>query len=708
MRQASGVAQHGANGSRILRRRIRRLFAAALLVPVTLLAATEPRQPTLRNARQIRSLSPAQAAQGYRVHLDRAQVLFVEASSGTVFLRDRADGLAAELRAPSAPGLHPGDLVTVDGVTGPGDSVPVILNPVMRVLGRAPLPDARDTSFDRLLSGAYQLRWVAVAGIVQAATVDAGDAKALSPRFLHLKLFSGEDALDVVASISRTVQLPTLVDAKVRIRAVVRNEWNERKLLVGAQLLMPDLTCLAILEPPPAADPFALPLVPIADMTTTGLREPNHRVHVRGIVTSTWGDRDFSLMDSGRATFVNAVDPIRVSVGDIADVAGFPTQGDYSEYLDGAQLRLAGSAPVPPALRLTAPQAFTGNHDVELVELEGELRARARGDDGVVTLDLSEDGISFHGVLPARSGQDALRTLAPGSRLRVRGVLVVHADRDHRPEKFDVLLRSPTDVAVLGAPSFWNFGRVAIAAVLLLTIALGVVVWNAVLRRRVRAQTRRIRAQLEEARSLREQAEAAHQQKSQALANLMLAQKDLLTAQAKLRYQASHDGLTGLWNRRALLEFLRRELERVRRHGSSVGILLLDLDHFKSVNDTRGHLAGDAVLREIGLRISGAIRPYDVAGRYGGEEFLIVLPECGREETERTAERIRLVISETPFSVARPSLSLTASLGAAVAVDSAQDATVLLHRADQALYEAKSAGRNCTRLFGAAVALQAG
>jgi diguanylate cyclase (GGDEF)-like protein len=172
-------------------------------------------------------------------------------------------------------------------------------------------------------------------------------------------------------------------------------------------------------------------------------------------------------------------------------------------------------------------------------------------------------------------------------------------------------------------------------------------------------------------------------------------QAELMSAREELREQATKDPLTKLWNRRHILEVLERELARIQRHDSALGLIMLDLDHFKSVNDTYGHLAGDEVLRESAKRLRGAIRQYDSVGRYGGEEFLIVMPGCGGEDIEKQAERLRLALCQTPMTVGSVELSISGSFGATYAIPAYRaNQEELVKVADEALYRAKRAGRN--------------
>jgi diguanylate cyclase (GGDEF)-like protein len=131
------------------------------------------------------------------------------------------------------------------------------------------------------------------------------------------------------------------------------------------------------------------------------------------------------------------------------------------------------------------------------------------------------------------------------------------------------------------------------------------------------------------------------------------------------------------------------------REGGSFGIVLLDVDHFKSVNDTYGHLCGDAVLQEVVRRVTSTVRAYDTVGRYGGEEFLIVAPSSGAEGILRLSERVRLAIEATPIKTDAGEISVTISLGLAVSSEAAPlDPKLMLSTADEALYRAKADGRN--------------
>jgi diguanylate cyclase (GGDEF)-like protein len=173
-------------------------------------------------------------------------------------------------------------------------------------------------------------------------------------------------------------------------------------------------------------------------------------------------------------------------------------------------------------------------------------------------------------------------------------------------------------------------------------------------------------------------------------------QQELLLAREALRVQATHDGLTGLLNRSSIMEALRNELARAGRENQPVGVLLMDLDRFKLINDTRGHLAGDSVLREASQRMKAAVRRYDSIGRYGGEEFLVVLPGCSGSLASHQAERIREAVAGEPFTSGGVVFPVTCSIGASWSESpSVHDADQLIREADLALYRAKDRGRNC-------------
>jgi two-component system cell cycle response regulator len=174
-------------------------------------------------------------------------------------------------------------------------------------------------------------------------------------------------------------------------------------------------------------------------------------------------------------------------------------------------------------------------------------------------------------------------------------------------------------------------------------------------------------------------------------------QAALIHAKDELQFAAAHDPLTGLWNRGAILDLLKREVSRRQRTADSLGVIMADIDYFKKINDTHGHLVGDAVLQEVTRRLAVGVRPYDAVGRYGGEEFLIVFPGCNAANLVVGAERLRHCIADQPIETSVGPLPVTLSLGLASVEQGEKetlDCEAFLRSADEALYAAKARGRN--------------
>jgi len=180
----------------------------------------------------------------------------------------------------------------------------------------------------------------------------------------------------------------------------------------------------------------------------------------------------------------------------------------------------------------------------------------------------------------------------------------------------------------------------------------------------------------------------------------ILVGKRILELQQSLRFAATHDFLTKLFNREEILASLRREIARSEREQKSVTVILADLDHFKTVNDSLGHAAGDMVLKDVAERLRTDLRAYDLVGRYGGEEFLLILPNCDLAVGRRRADEIRGIVSKSAVITTFAKIAVTVSMGVtATDLTSPCTAESLLQQADCALYRAKQKGRNRVEEF---------
>jgi two-component system, cell cycle response regulator len=177
-------------------------------------------------------------------------------------------------------------------------------------------------------------------------------------------------------------------------------------------------------------------------------------------------------------------------------------------------------------------------------------------------------------------------------------------------------------------------------------------------------------------------------------------ERKLVEAREGMRFRATHDGLTKLMNRTAILTHLQQSLDRSARDGVPCSVLLCDIDHFKRINDVHGHLAGDSILETFATRLQHAVRAGDAIGRYGGEEFVIVLDGCTTEEISMRAEQVRQAVTTTPFQLREGVLKISASIGGISVSDFTRPipAERMIELADAAMYQAKAGGRDCIRI----------
>jgi len=175
----------------------------------------------------------------------------------------------------------------------------------------------------------------------------------------------------------------------------------------------------------------------------------------------------------------------------------------------------------------------------------------------------------------------------------------------------------------------------------------------------------------------------------------IMAGRRILELQQSLRFAATHDFLTNLLNRSEILAAIDKERSRSRRERKPTTIIMADIDHFKRINDSLGHAAGDEVLKEVGRRLKSDLRPYDVVGRYGGEEFLIILPGCDLTTGTRRADELRNLVAKDPIFTPFGTITATVSLGVTAALNNSECSVAdLLREADVCMYAAKNKGRN--------------
>ena len=626
--------------------------------------------PTITTAQTAHELDAARASRAYPVCLHAVVTFYDEHldSTGTpvLFVTDSSGSIYVALRSKPAVPPRPGDLVEITGVTGAGLFAPIVAHGEFRVLGVARLPTAAPrVILSDMSNGRYEGQWVEVEGLVRAVRH--------AETHVILDLLLRDGTTTAITARRPDVDYSRFTDARIILQGHSSPNFNRQKQVTGAHLLFPNLSTVRIVEPG-TPDPFALPADRIGDLLRFDpQRTFQHRIHLRGALTLLWPGKMICIEDASQGLCAETHQTLPLPVGEETDITGFPEIGPFTPTLANADYRDAGGHQAVAAPEINAEEALHGDHDARMVQIEGlVIDDSTKGDERVLTL--SSGAALFTVTVPYRPSDGNPPKLENRTRVRVRGICSVQSggttlgtgEGFSIPKSFNILAGSMEDVTILARPSWWNAAHSLAVLIAVLSVTVLAVCGLVILRLRVRQQTATIRAQLEETHALKEAAE----------------------------FQATHDSLTGLLNRRAILDMLQREISLSSRAGRPTGVIMLDLDHFKRINDTYGHAAGDEVIRETVRRMLPSVRSTDWIGRYGGEEFLVVLTECDLDAVGTCAERIRVAIGNGAVNAAGNCIPVTASLGATIALPPMRSTEEVLSVADLALYEAKNSGRN--------------
>jgi diguanylate cyclase (GGDEF)-like protein len=651
------------------------LFAARAGPSGTLASAEIPPIPghpprVITSARASHDLSNEEAIRAIPVHLrgvityfdpdfgSGQPAIFFHDATGNVFIK-----MLCKLTCKAADPLFVGALVDVHGVSAPGGFGPVVGNPQIRVLGRAPLPqNPPQVTLAELRTGAEDAQWVQVEGSVHQVTEYANS--------VTLRLEMADGPIDVTMIKTPGATYSGLVDAQVRILANAAPTTNSDVQMVGVHLQSPNISSLQVLEPAPK-DPYAQSPIPIDGLLhREHFSTPMHRVHLRGTVTLQWPGSLLCLREATHSICAESSQATPVSTGDLVDLAGFVETQNSVPVITNAVFRSSGNNRPLASRSVTAHEILAGGFGFELVQIDGQLIGYDLASSDAI-LQLSSGDTLFPAILPKSLAGPNVRAWKIGSRVRVTGICSVQVDTQGYvrlgqavTKSFRILMRSPADVTILEEPSWWTPVHATILLALALTATLTVLGWVVALRRRVEQQ-----------------------------ANL------LRESEQKFRHMALHDALTGLATRVLLQDRLEVALEVARRRCESLAVLMVDLDKFKEINDSFGHLAGDHVLRITSSRLLKSARKADTVARLGGDEFAVLLQDFTDPEAAKVIAGYIVESLAVPVSFEGQEIPISVSVGVCVLPAEECDTNDLMKNADAALYEAKASGRNCFRVY---------
>jgi signal transduction histidine kinase/CheY-like chemotaxis protein len=600
--------------------------------------------PTLITAHAAHSLSTEEAARTYPVQLHTVVTYYdpwIDSRHGILFSCDASGCIFTVVPTYPVLSIDPGTVIEITGVSAPGEFAPIVDDGHVRIIGKSQLPaHPPRVSLTQMLTGMQDGKWVEIEALVHSVEDDG----------VHetINMTMSDGTVSATTLKEQGVNYNELVDAKILLHANVEPFSNKSRQMIGVRLFCPSLAAIQI-EEAPSPDPFALPLKPISELLQF---EPGsaylHRVHIRGRVTLYWPGRLACIDDHADHTAGLCAAVTKTSdatLDDEADVVGFPVAGEYSPTMEEAIFKPAGAAEPATAASITIAQAMHGDHDAELVRLQGRLIDEYHGEKQV-TLLLSSEGLIFPALLTNDAGE--IPDWKQGSILQLTGICSIHADTSHaaprdprdsprgwRPEVdgFRVLLRSPEDIVVIGKASWWTaihaLSVLGAAAVLTLVV----LIWVFVLNGRVHQQTQTIRQKLEEAAELKKAADAASQAKSAFLANMSHEIRTPLNGVM---------GLTDLVLDTELTKEQRDYLEMVKASGEALLALINDILDFSKIEAGKFDL--DPIPFRLRVSVGETLKTLAMRAHAKGLELICDIDEDVPDDIVADPMRLRQIV----------------------------------------------------------------
>jgi diguanylate cyclase (GGDEF)-like protein len=744
---------------------------AIALASISIARASVP--APLNSVRTIRSLTSAEAAQGLPVAFE-ATVTFFRGERNNLFVQDGKD--AIYVQATTGAKLVPGDRVLVKGTTLASFRNIVLSNDIT-LLGHGALPKPVPATFNDLIRGRYDAMLVTTRGVVRSADMNLPTAAHEADTTLRVLLDGGDADVEVDGDDANA--LSGLLDADVEITGVAGGKFDGKMQLTGISLHAASPANIRILKPA-AASPWAIPVTPMDDVLKTyHVRDLTPRVRVQGTMTYYVPGSAIVLQSGTKSLWIRTLSSAPMRIGDLADATGFPSVNEGFLTLIGSEIQDDQTqAPIVPQ-PLGWRELSSSKHLFDLVSTEGEvvMEAREGSQDEYV---LESNGYLFSAIYrhPVAAGATSLapmRQVPVGSRIRVTGICVLDDSNPfNRNVPFNILMRTPDDIAVVAKPSLLtvrNLGALVIF-LLLAMLVVGARAWYIDRTMRAHVATlgylvqrrgliledinnaRPLAGILERitelasfslkgapcwcqiadgarlgncppqlsASGLRIAEHTIAARSGPALGSIFAAfdahtspqaeEKKTLSAAAGLAtlaietsrlhadlvHRSEFDLLTDIQNRFSFEKHLNSLIVESRQTAGIFGLIYIDVDDFKQVNDHYGHLVGDLYLQQMAERMMRQVRPGDLLARLGGDEFgVLVSVVHNRSDVEEIALRLERSFDE-PFVVQGNVLHGSASFGIALYPEDAANNDALLSAADAAMYAAKNARKAKARI----------